>query len=202
MSVVATLLPSGLRLFFFFENNSLSFESRCATCPPPQLRSSPNGAPLSAFLTPFDGANLRDMKGRRCVSGSRRGCLSEWLRARVQLAPAPTLRKGSTVFTSRCVGSLRQGLSHSLTVCNFPFFLLSSRLTSPASLICYTSAPALFLFAPPPFCSPWCKVVILISLSPADHSPLYLSNYLSALSPPSHPAIHPICLYVKYLHLL
>lgn len=102
-------------------------------------------------------------------------------------------REGSTVFTSRCVGSLRQGRSHSLTVCNFPsiaFFLLSSCLTSPAPLICYTSAPALFLFASPPFCSPWWKVVILISLSPADPSPLYLSNYLSALSSrPTPPSI-------------
>lgn len=82
------------------------------------------------------------------------------------------------------------------------FFLVFSPDITRFPHLLHLCAPALFLLAPPPFCSPWCKVVILISLSPADHSPLYLSNYLSASSPPSHPAIHPICLYVKYLHLL
>lgn len=99
--------------------------------------------PLSAFLTPFDGANLRDMKGRCCVSESRRGCLSEWLRARVQLAPAPTLRfscgyrqknKKKAEKDARCLlpdvlAPFRQGLSHSPTVRNFPsiaFFVVFS----------------------------------------------------------------------------
>lgn len=162
--------------------------------------------PLSAFLTPFDGANLRDMKGRCCVSGSRRGCLSEWLRARVQLAPAPTLRFScgyrqknlkKAEKDPRCLLPDVLAPSGKDFLILLPFvtslqspFLLSSRLTSLASLICYTSAPALFLSASPPFCSPWCKVVILICLSPADHSPLYLSNYLSALSSrPTPPSI-------------
>lgn len=62
----------------------------------------------------------------------------------------------------------------------FFFYLFFFCLTSPASLIFYTSA--LFLFASPPLCLSLCKVVTLISLSPVVYFPLYLGNYLSALS--------------------
>lgn len=78
----------------------------------------------------------------------------------------------------------------SVTSYQSPFFSLFC-LTSPGSLICYTSGPTLVLFA---LCSPLCKVVIRIS-PPRRLLPLYLSNYLSALSSrPTPSSTHlPLC---------
>ena len=70
-------------------------------------------------------------------------------------------------------------------------------LSSPAPL----RSPSLRLLLP--IYPPCCKVCNPFpSFSPVVYFPLYLGNYLSALSPrrtPCHPSIY---LYVKYLHLL